>query len=164
MTTVAMRSVQPQMAGAASGMLNTTRQVGSVIGTAAIGALLESRLAVSLPAAARARDAALPAQARGQFVAGFAKAAQNGAAVGSGGTGFKLPPGTSPSVVAEFGRIARETFSFGYVTAMHQTLILPIALLAVTALSCLAIKRTATPGRPAAAEAHTQPEASQASA
>jgi EmrB/QacA subfamily drug resistance transporter len=164
MTTVAMRSVQPKMAGAASGMLNTTRQVGSVIGTAGIGALLENRLAVTLPAAARARDAALPPQARGQFVAGFAKAAANGAEVGSGGSSIKLPPGTSPSVIAEIGRIAREAFSFGYVTAMHQTLIMPIALLALTALSCLAIKHRTTSDRPAQAQAVEQPEASQAPA
>ena len=48
LTTVAMREVDPRMAGAASGMLNTTRQVGSVIGTAAVGALLQNRLVASL--------------------------------------------------------------------------------------------------------------------
>jgi len=43
-----MREVDPRMAGAASGVLNTTRQVGSVIGTAAVGALLQNRLVASL--------------------------------------------------------------------------------------------------------------------
>ena len=42
--TVAMRNIQPQMAGAASGVLNTVRQVGLVIGTATVGALLQNRL------------------------------------------------------------------------------------------------------------------------
>src|SRR5262249_13633251 len=37
MTTVAMRNVNPVMAGAASGVFNTTRQVGTVIGTAGVG-------------------------------------------------------------------------------------------------------------------------------
>ena len=80
MTTIAMRHIEPRVAGAASGMINTVRQVGAVIGTAAVGALLQSRLAVSLPAAAAERAGALPPQARSQFVAGFAKAAQHGEA------------------------------------------------------------------------------------
>ena len=50
--TVAMRNIQPQMAGAASGVLNTVRQVGAVIGTAAVGALLQNRLSVTLPSTA----------------------------------------------------------------------------------------------------------------
>jgi EmrB/QacA subfamily drug resistance transporter len=164
MTTTAMRSVQPRLAGAASGMINTTRQVGAVIGTAAIGALLQNRLTAALPAAARAKDGGLPPQARGQFVAGFAKAAQSGAVVGQGGSHVKLPPGTPASVIAAIGRIAREAFSSGYVTAMHQTMIMPIAVLGIAALSCLAIKRVVTDARPAPAQDAPQPEASQARA
>ena len=80
MTTIAMRRIEPRVAGAASGMINTVRQVGSVIGTAAVGALLQSRLAVSLPAAAAQRAGSLPPQARGKFIAGFAQSAQHGAA------------------------------------------------------------------------------------
>ena len=75
MTTTALRSVQPMMAGAASGMLNTVRQVGAVIGTAAVGALLQNRLAATLPAAARARTSALPARVQDSLVNGFRQAA-----------------------------------------------------------------------------------------
>jgi EmrB/QacA subfamily drug resistance transporter len=164
LTTTAMRSVKPQFAGAASGMLNTTRQVGSVIGTAAVGALLENRLTVTLPAAVRAHDAVLPPTARTQLITGFTKAARSGSAVGTGNNSIKLPPGTPPSIVAEIGRVAREAFSFGYVSAMHQTLIMPIAVLVVTALSCLAIKQAKRPPRPADEPASPQPEASQAAA
>ncbi len=166
LTTTAMRSVQPQFAGAASGMLNTTRQVGSVIGTAAVGALLENRLTVTLPAAVRARDAVLPPATRTRLVNGFVKSAQSGAAVGQGNSHFKLPPRTPPSIAAEIGRIAHEAFSYGYVTAMHQTLIMPIAVLGVTALSCLAIKRVPSAYPPADTKepASPQPEATQATA
>ncbi len=166
LTTTAMRGVKPQLAGAASGMLNTTRQVGSVIGTAAVGALLENRLTATLPAAVRARDAVLPPAARAQLVSGFVKAARSGSAVGQNGSSFKLPAGTPPSLVAEIGRIAREAFSYGYVTAMHQTLIMPIAVLGVTALSCLAIKRVPSTPSPAGTRepASPRPEASQAAA
>ncbi len=45
----------------------------------------------------------------------------------------------------EVGRIAHEVFTFAYVTAMRQTMILPIVLLGVGAVSCLAIKN----GKPA---------------
>ena len=44
LVTTAMRNIEPQMAGAASGVLNTVRQVGLVIGTATVGALLQNRL------------------------------------------------------------------------------------------------------------------------
>jgi len=66
--------------------------------------------------------------------------------------------------IATIGRIAREAFSFGYVTAMHQTMIMPIAVLGVAALSCLAIKRVVTDASPAPAQDAPQPEASQAPA
>ncbi|HET9894729.1 MAG TPA: DHA2 family efflux MFS transporter permease subunit [Streptosporangiaceae bacterium] len=162
LTTTAMQSVQPRLAGAASGMINTTRQVGSVIGAAAVGALLENRLTATLPAAVRARDAVLPPTARAHLVAGFAKSAQSGAAVGTGSSGFKLPPGTPASLADEIGRIAREAFSFGYVSAMHQAMIMPIAVVGLTALSALAIKRMPTRSHPA--QAQPAPAASQAGA
>jgi hypothetical protein len=47
---------------------------------------------------------------------------------------------------------------------MHQTMIMPIAVLGVAALSCLAIKRVVTGARPAPAQDAPQPEASQAPA
>jgi EmrB/QacA subfamily drug resistance transporter len=180
MTTTAMRSVQPMMAGAASGMLNTVRQVGAVIGTAAIGALLQNRLSAALPAEAARRAAILPAQARGQFVTGFAKAAQRGVQVGAGQGNIKLPAGTPRSLVSQVQQLGREVFSQGFVSALHQTMVLPIAVLTVAALSCLAIRRVTTPSSPAPAspapaspapadaalqpEAVLQPEASQAPA
>ena len=60
--TTAMRNIDPRMAGAASGVLNTVRQVGLVIGTAAVGALLQNRLVSSMTSQAATRAAALPAQ------------------------------------------------------------------------------------------------------
>ncbi|HEV1991816.1 MAG TPA: DHA2 family efflux MFS transporter permease subunit, partial [Candidatus Dormibacteraeota bacterium] len=61
MTTVAMRNISPRMAGAASGVLNTTRQVGAAIGSAVVGALLQNRLAITLHDQAVSHAAALPA-------------------------------------------------------------------------------------------------------
>ncbi|WP_406333074.1 DHA2 family efflux MFS transporter permease subunit [Streptomyces sp. NBC_00203] len=48
MSTEAMRHIPRHLAGAASGVNNTVRQIGSVAGAAAVGALVQSRLAVEL--------------------------------------------------------------------------------------------------------------------
>ncbi|WP_329116674.1 DHA2 family efflux MFS transporter permease subunit [Streptomyces sp. NBC_01465] len=48
MSTEAMRTIDPRLAGAASGVNNTVRQIGSVIGAATVGALLQGRLAAEL--------------------------------------------------------------------------------------------------------------------
>ena len=142
LTTVAMRQVDPRMAGAASGMLNTVRQVGSVIGTATVGALLENRLVASLTSEATRRSAGLPAQVRVPFIRGFHQAAASGLLSGSpansGPAGGRNVP---PSLAAELHRLAAEVFTNGYVLAMRWTMVLPIAVLALAAVSCLAIQQ-----------------------
>jgi EmrB/QacA subfamily drug resistance transporter len=165
MTTIAMRNVEPRVAGAASGMINTVRQVGAVIGTAAVGALLQNRLSVSLPAAAATRAGSLPPSARSHFIADFAKSAQHGAAASPNQGNVRLPQGTPASLAGEIHKLASEVFSAGYVTAMHVTMIAPIALLVVASLSCLGLKRRTRPAQPAADATPGSaglPEASQA--
>ncbi len=44
-STLAMQEIQPQLTGVASGMFTTFRQIGAVVGGAAVGALLQNRLA-----------------------------------------------------------------------------------------------------------------------
>jgi EmrB/QacA subfamily drug resistance transporter len=151
MLTVGMRNIEPRMAGAASGVLNTVRQVGLVIGTAAVGALLQNRLVSAMAAQASTRSAALPPQLRGRFVAGIDNSARNGIQVGAGQSGgsTQLGPGLPARVAAEIARIAHDVFTFAYVTAMRQTMVLPIILLGVGALSCLAIKQVKRAPEPA---------------
>ena len=48
--TTATRNLPMHQAGAGAGVYNTTRQVGAVLGSASIAALMESRLAHNLPA------------------------------------------------------------------------------------------------------------------
>jgi MFS family permease len=158
MVTVAMRNIDPRMAGAASGVLNTIRQVGLVIGTATVGALLQNRLVSSISSQASTRSAALPPQVRGRFVTEINKSAQSGIQVGAGQSGGSAhaAPGVPAQIVAEIARIAHEVFTSAYVTAMKQTMLLPVILLAIGALSCLAIregKRTPTPAQPETAKA-----------
>ena len=160
MTTVAMRNVDPRMAGAASGVLNTVRQVGQVIGVAAVGALLQNRLVSSIASQASARSAALPPRVRGKFVSEVDHSAQSGIQVGAGQNGGSthLAHGLPAQLVAEITRIAHDVFTFAFVTAMRQTMLMPIILLAVGALSCLAIKEPKRTGlAPAAEEVVTEP-------
>ena len=164
MVTVAMRNIDPRMAGAASGVLNTVRQVGLVIGTAAVGALLQNRLVSSMNSQAATRATALPQQLRGPFVAGIKRAASNGIQVGAGqnGSGIKLPSGLPARLMAELLRIGHDVFTFGYVSAMRSTMLLPVVLLTVGALSCLLLKegrRTPEPAVPDVAAEQAAPAA-----
>ena len=129
LTTVAMRNVQPMMAGAASGVFNTTRQLGTVIGTAGVGALLQNRLIAGFTSQARLRTAGLPTQATEKLVAGFRAAAKGGLEVGSGHRTTGL---------------AGEIFTHGFVSAMRPTILVPILFIGAGALSCVFIKRRST--------------------
>jgi EmrB/QacA subfamily drug resistance transporter len=46
----ATRNLPPRLAGAGSGVYNTTRQIGAVLGSAGIAALMESRITANFPA------------------------------------------------------------------------------------------------------------------
>ncbi|WP_104086616.1 DHA2 family efflux MFS transporter permease subunit [Arthrobacter sp. GMC3] len=52
LSTSATRNLGPREAGAGAGIYNTTRQIGSVLGSAAIAVLITSRLAAEMPAGA----------------------------------------------------------------------------------------------------------------
>src|ERR1700704_4272291 len=150
MTTVAMRNISPQMAGAASGVLNTTRQVGAAIGSAVVGALLQNRLAITLHDQAVSHASVLPAAYRDQFIKAFSSVAANGFQIGTGQNGAALPPGLPPAVRQQLVTLAHDVFVSGYIDALKQTLVVPIAVLFLTAFSAFLIKRRQ---RPAAEQA-----------
>jgi EmrB/QacA subfamily drug resistance transporter len=143
MATEAMRGIEPRMAGAASGVYNTIRQIGSVVGSAAMGAILQNQLASSLRDEATKRAGEVPAQARGPFVDGFQHAATGGMEVGAGQSGASqnVPKGLPQEVAAQISKVAKEVFDHGFVTAMKPTMALPIVVVVVAAASCLVIRR-----------------------
>lgn len=51
LSSTATRNLPPRQAGAGAGVYNTTRQIGAVLGSAAIAVLMQARLAAELPAA-----------------------------------------------------------------------------------------------------------------
>ncbi|NUT34873.1 MAG: DHA2 family efflux MFS transporter permease subunit [Hamadaea sp.] len=154
--TIAMRNIQPQVAGAASGLINTTRQLGAVIGSAAVGALLQNQLVTQLTSAAEENAAALPAQFRDQFVEGFKAVGSTGIEVGAGQAGAHLPPGAPQAIVD----LALTTFHEGFTAAMRTTLVLPLIVLAIAALSVLLVRnggRAVHPSAAAPAAPDTEP-------
>jgi MFS family permease len=54
LATTATRNLSPRQAGAGAGIYNTTRTIGSVIGSASIAAFMQARLEANLPGAADA--------------------------------------------------------------------------------------------------------------
>jgi EmrB/QacA subfamily drug resistance transporter len=148
MTTTAMRDVEPRMAGAASGVINTTRQVGSVIGTAGGGPAVPPPAGPPPPPPrATAASASLPPQVRGPFVNGFRQAASSGL-IGAP-AGSAAPAGTSPGLAAQLRRLGTEVFGQGYVHAMRWTMVLPITVVALAAASCLLLRNKASGQGPA---------------
>jgi MFS family permease len=148
MTTVAMRNIKPQVAGSASAVLNTIRQMGAVIGSAVIGALLQNRLSVTLHEQALGKSSSLPASFRDQFVAIFTNVSSKGLQIGTGQSGATLPSGIPPAVAHQLSVLAHDVFVTGYIEAMKQVFVLPIAVLLVTAASALLIQRRPRAARP----------------
>ncbi|MGH3379531.1 MAG: MFS transporter [Actinoallomurus sp.] len=127
MTAEVMRNVPPGLSGAASGVNNALRQVGSVLAGAVIGAILQSRLAVSLHDQARQRAGEVPAAYRERFVHGFDHA----------GTRLDRTAGATRQVQAAAMRV----FGHGFVDAMRPTILVAVGALAVGAIACLFVRR-----------------------
>jgi len=141
MTTVAMRNITPRQTGGASGVLNTTRQLGSVFGAAVVGAVLQSQLAASLKEQAATASLQLPQQFRQSFVQGFAAAAKNGLQVGRGQTGgAQLPPGLPAGVEHQMLALVQQVFDNSYLLAMKPTVGVAVAVLLVGSVSCLLVR------------------------
>ena len=141
MTTVAMRNIEPRIAGSASAVLNTIRQLGAVIGSAVVGALLQNQLATTLHNQAVSHAASLPAAFQARFIAIFTNVSSNGFNVGAGQSGAKLPANIPPAVAQQLASLAHDVFVSGYIDAMKNTFVLPIIFLAFTTLTTLLIRR-----------------------
>src|SRR5207245_6362440 len=151
MATVTMQGVNPRLAGAASGLLNTTRQLGGAFGSAVVGAILQNRLASELVSQAQAQAASLPGPFRLPFVQGFAKAAGGVLEVGRGQSGVPLPGGIPAAEATQVQRLAHDVFTQAFINAMRPSLVVPIAVLLFGALLAGAITGRRT------ASAHRQP-------
>ena len=127
MSSIALRNVSNEMAGIASGVMNTTRQLGGVLGSALVGAVLTNALASALRSQAAGAASNLPPGLRQQFMQTIDRMAASG---------LKVPAaGGQPQVAAA----VHDTFAHAFLVAMLPAMALPIALLVVGAASCLLI-------------------------
>jgi MFS family permease len=70
----ATRNLPPSLAGAGSGVYNTTRQVGAVLGSSAIAAMMQSRLSANLGGGPAAPGGVLPEAAQAGYALSMGQA------------------------------------------------------------------------------------------
>ena len=155
---LATRDLQPRLAGVASGVLSTVQELGTVIGSAAIGAVLQNRLATGLHDHAVAYSSQVPGLFRASFVEGFNQAASRGLQVGRGQTGgsLQIPAGVPAQVVQQLERLAHAVFTQSFVDAMRPSMALGIVVVVVAAVGVLGVR-----ARPARAEPVVEDQAYQ---
>src|SRR6202165_5204607 len=143
---LATRDLQPRLAGVASGVLSTVQELGTVIGSAAIGAVLQNRLATGLQEHACGSSSQLPGQFRAPFVDGFSQAASHGLEVGRGQTGgqLQLPAGIPAQIAQQLGRLAHDVFTQSFVDAMRPSMLLGVVVILIAAAGVLGVRARAS--------------------
>jgi MFS family permease len=152
---LATRDLQPRLAGVASGVLSTVQELGTVIGSAAIGAVLQNRLATGLHEHAVGYSTQLPDPFRSSFVEGFSQAASRGLEVGRGQTGssLQLPAGIPAQIAQQLERLAHAVFTQSFVDAMRPSMALAVVVVLVAAVGVFGVRaRAAAPATSAARE------------
>ncbi|MFI6443622.1 MFS transporter [Kitasatospora sp. NPDC050543] len=136
---IGMRQVPPPQAGVASGLVNTAQEVGGLLASAAVGAVLSFRLSAGLRHWVDQQALALPEQARAGFREAFAPFTEGALKIGSGG-----PPagaGADPGQAAQ----VQQAFADAFVKAMHTGLLLPVGLLALGWVAAFVLVRESAP-------------------
>ncbi|HEX6348621.1 MAG TPA: DHA2 family efflux MFS transporter permease subunit [Candidatus Dormibacteraeota bacterium] len=126
------RDLKPQFAGVASGVINTIQELGGVLAGAAIGALLQNRLALALHEQAVRYSGQVPQPYRVGFIQAFEDVARRGLQVGAGETGAAVP--------AQIAAVAHLVFAHAFVDATRAALLVPITVVVLAAMSCLAVR------------------------
>ncbi|WP_078947906.1 DHA2 family efflux MFS transporter permease subunit [Streptomyces griseus] len=143
---LAVGDLDPRLAGGASGVFNTTRQIGAVLGGSAIGALLQNRLNASLHEHAVQQAAELPPEVRASFIDHFANVSTITLQDGDTFAGT-LTAGQSPDVIDTIRSVGGEVLRDGFVDAMRQTTMLPVGV-SLIALLCASRLLHRTPQAP----------------
>lgn len=158
MSNMTMGSVEPRLAGTASGIFNTSRQVGGVLGSAAIGVMLQAQVSSSIADEATKAASQLPEQYRAPFAEGIARAAASTGEFGSAG-GPSPMPGLPAEVAAQAGRLATEAVHSGLTDAARVTMLLPMGVLLLGVIAAAILRKVKpsweSPAPAATAEAAT---------
>ncbi|GAA2726787.1 MFS transporter [Actinocorallia aurantiaca] len=138
MATEAMREIPPTLAGSAAGVNNTIRQLGSVLGSAVAGAILQSQIVSSIRSEAVARSGELPEPLREDFVAGLSRAVEGGVELGAH---HEVALEGAPPQVAN---LAEEVFGRAFIDAVQPTQAFAVAAILLGAAACLFVRSTRT--------------------
>ncbi|MFE1884364.1 MFS transporter [Streptomyces diastatochromogenes] len=126
---VAMRTVRAELRGVASGVFFTGRQLGSVLGSAAVGVLLQARIAARVADAANTEAQRLPARYRADFAASLRGTAETSQA---GGARIRLPDSLPAHLLPQAQDLAAQAaqaVQAGLACAAADTLVLVVAVL-----------------------------------
>jgi len=135
LNTLAMRDVSPALAGAASGVLFTNRQVGQAMGSAVVGSVLANRITSELPRQATRLASQAPPAFRGRFVSAFQQASHGSPNFGVGQThGAALSPRTPHAVAQQLAALSHEAFGQAFVNAARPSLALYAVVVVIAAL------------------------------
>lgn len=146
LTAAATARLPAELIGAASGVFNTSRQVGGVLGSAAVGMLLQVGVALSVPDVAARYAERLPPRYREEFVSRITEAANTASQFDSSSP--PVPSDLEPEIADIVRRIVTDVFHTGFTNAAKASLVLPIAvlLLGVLAAAYIRLPRTARTG------------------
>ncbi len=133
MTAAAMREVPPRIAGSASGILNTTRNVGQVLGIAVLGSLLQSWVGVY--ASDRLDGVALDPATKTRLVEAI-KDSQ-----------FELVARIVPPAQADLLPLIFRDIQLAFVDGIHNTFMVSALACAVGALTALLVHNHRDAGR-----------------
>jgi hypothetical protein len=138
LTAAATARLPGELIGAASGVFNTARQVGGVLGSAAVGMLMQVGVAFAVPDAARRYAERLPPRYREEFVSRITDAANTASQFDD--TAPPIPSNIDQNVADIVRRIVLEVFHDGFTVAAKASLVLPIAVLILGALAAMGIR------------------------
>ncbi|MFG1810745.1 MFS transporter [Streptomyces sp. NPDC049040] len=140
MAAEAMRNVPPKLTGAASGVNNALRQVGSVLAGAVVGAVLQGRFASALKEQAARHAGEVPAPYRQSFMRNFDTAGRH-LDVASGGAGRQVQKNVPADAAHRIQDAAGSVFGHGFIDAMGPTLLVSVGVLALGVVSCLFVRK-----------------------
>lgn len=126
LTAVVMASAPRDKAGQASGVLSTMRQLGSVLGIAVMGAVLQNRAAVYLEQAVSTKLSAapfIPAEAKAKIVESVGASMKNMGEMAAGG-GMGRPPAAVTDMLAQVPAAMVEQVKAFFADLFSRTLML----------------------------------------
>ena len=143
---LATRDMPPARAGVGAGVLDTLQELGAVLATAVLGALLANRLTDAMRAQAQFAAAQLPEPARGPFLDGMSAAGSGGLDVGAGqAAAVPLPDGVPAPVAEQIHAAAQQAFAAAFTDAMRPTIIVPIGVILLAAVAVLFVQGRSVP-------------------